>query len=65
MAVEPVQPLPSFVAHVDRSHLPQHAQVLGHLRLGEAERAHQVVDGALAAGEDVEDLAAAGARPPR
>jgi len=31
MAVEPVQPLPSFVTHLDRSHLSEHPQVLGHL----------------------------------
>jgi hypothetical protein len=51
--VESVQPLPSVFAHVDRSHLAEDPQVLGHLRLIQAERGHQVVDGALAAGEDV------------
>src|SRR6266540_2283511 len=29
-AVQPVQPLTSFVAHVDRPHLSEHAQVLRH-----------------------------------
>ena len=32
-AVQPVQPLPSFVTHVNRSHFAKHPQVLGHLRV--------------------------------
>src|SRR6266542_2504558 len=56
VAVEPVHPLPSFLAHVDHSHLAKHAQVLGHLRLGQAELAHEDVDGALPARERVHDL---------
>jgi hypothetical protein len=59
-AVDPVQALPAVVADVYRSDQAQHPQMLGHLRLSESERAHQVVDGALASAQDVEDLA-----PPR
>src|SRR5215217_2415059 len=55
-AVEPVKPLPSLATHVDRSHLSEHPQVLGHLRLGKSEQAHQVVHGALTSSEDVQDL---------
>src|SRR5215218_1943862 len=55
-SVEPVQPLPSFVTHINRPHCSKHPQVLGHLRLGEPEHAHQVVHGPLATGEDIEDL---------
>ena len=50
VAVEPVQPLTSFVAHVHRSHLPQHPQMLRHLRLGKTEQVHELVHGALTAG---------------
>src|SRR5918999_2323853 len=56
VAVQPVQPLPSFVTHVNRSHFSEHSQVLGHLWLSQPEQPHQVVHGALAAGEDVKDL---------
>src|SRR5215211_6529416 len=56
VAVEPVEPLPSFATHVDRPHFTEHPQVLGHLWLGQPELAHQVVHGALPPGEDVEDL---------
>ena len=35
--VQPVHPLPPFVADVHEVHLAQHPQVLGHLRLGEPE----------------------------
>src|SRR5215212_9893106 len=59
-AVDPVEPAPSRVADVYRPHLAEHAQVLGHLRLAHPEHLDEVVDGALPAGEDVEDLAAAG-----
>src|SRR5215217_7723523 len=58
VAVEPVQPPASFVPDLDRSHLSEHAQVLGHLWLGQAEQVHQGVDGPLAPGEGVQDLAA-------
>src|SRR5918992_1219604 len=55
--VEPVQPLSSFVTHVDHPHLSEHPQVLRHLWLSEPEHAHQVVHRALlTAGEDVQDL---------
>src|SRR5437879_5738966 len=57
VAVQPVEPLTSFLTHVDRSHLAQHAQVLGHLWLSEPEQVHELVHGPLAAGERVEDLA--------
>ena len=56
MAVEPVQALTSFFAHVDSSHFAEDAQVLGHLGLSQPERAHEVIDRALAFGENVEDL---------
>src|SRR3954470_3480914 len=55
-AVEPVDALAAFVAHVHRAHLPQDAQVLRHLRLGEAEHVDEVADGPLAGHQDVEDL---------
>jgi hypothetical protein len=58
VAVEPVEPLASFLAHVHRSHFAEDPQVLGDLRLREAQQAHEVVHGALAAGEGVQDLAA-------
>jgi len=54
--VQPVQALPSFVAHVNHSHFSEHPQVLGHLWLSQPEQVHQVVHGALPAGEDVQDL---------
>src|SRR5918998_4463066 len=60
MAVEPVQPLPSLVTDVDRSHLSEHPQVLGHLWLRQPEQAHQFVHGPLPAGEDVQDLSPPG-----
>ena len=56
VAVQPVQPLASVFAHVDRPHLSEHPQVLGHLRLGQPERPHEVVHGPLAAREGVQDL---------
>src|SRR5262245_58268817 len=46
-AVEPVDPAASVLEHVDRPHFAQHAQVLGHLRLGQRERLDEVVDGVL------------------
>src|SRR5829696_3905486 len=60
VAVEPVQPLASLVTHVDRPHLSEHSQVLGHLRLRQPEQAHQVIHGTLPAGEDVQDLSTPG-----
>ena len=36
-AVQPVQALPSFVAHLNGSHFSEHPQVLGHLWLGQLE----------------------------
>src|SRR5207253_1397521 len=59
-AVQPVQPMPTLLAHVDRSHFAKHPQMLGHLRLSEPELAHQVVDRTLPAGEGVQDLAPPG-----
>src|SRR5215210_5892744 len=55
-AVEPVEPLPPLVAHVDRTDLPQHPQVLRDLRLRQLEQPDELADGALAAGQSVEDL---------
>src|SRR6266498_3668605 len=60
VAIQPVQPLPSFVTHANRSHFSEHPQVLGHLWLSEPEQAHQIVDGALPIGEDVQDLSPPG-----
>src|SRR6266540_646989 len=54
--VEPVHALPSFLSHLDHSHLPEHPQVLGHLRLCQPELADKVVDGTFAAGQGVDDL---------
>src|SRR5919108_1661299 len=59
-AVEAVEPLAALVAHLDGADLAEHPQVLGHLRLRQAEEAHEVVHRALAAGERVEDLAPPG-----
>src|SRR4029450_3754197 len=55
-AVEAIQPLPSVLAHIDRAHLPEHAQVLRDLGLSQADQRDQVVDGALAAGAGVQGL---------
>ena len=60
LAIQPVQPLPSFFTHVNRPHFPQDPQVLGHLWLSQPELAHQVVHRALASREDVQDLAPPG-----
>src|ERR671916_574147 len=58
--VQPVQPLPPLLAHVDRPNLPEHPKVLGHQRLAHPEQAHQVAHGPFAGGEEVQDLAPAG-----
>src|SRR5918999_2045320 len=55
-AVQPVQPLSSFVTHGNRAHLAEHSQVLGHLWLSQSEHAHEFVYGTLAAGEGIQDL---------
>src|SRR5687767_5165086 len=60
LPVQPVEPLPSPPSHAHRADLAEHAQMLRHLGLGHAERAHEVVDRVLAAGEHVQDLAAPG-----
>jgi hypothetical protein len=60
VAVQPVQPLPSFVSHGNGADFSQHAQVLGHLWLGQPEQARHVVHGALPVGEDVQDLSPSG-----
>src|SRR5262245_37180354 len=60
IGVELVQPPPARAAHADQPDLPQHPQVLGGLRLPEAECPGDVIDRPLAAGEQVEDLAAPG-----
>src|ERR1700745_3342462 len=57
VAVAAVQPLPPRLPDTDDPDLPEHAQMLGHLRLGHTHRVHQVVDGPLTVREDVEDLA--------
>ncbi len=61
-AIQPVHPLPPFVAHVHQAHLPKDAQVFGHLWLSQAEQLDEVVHGPLAAGEDVQDLPPPGLR---
>src|SRR5215204_536054 len=60
LAVDPVQAPPAVVSHVHRSHFAEHPQVLGHLRLGQPELGDQVVDGALPAGEHIQDRAPPG-----
>src|SRR5918994_6231527 len=55
-AVQPVQPLPSLAAHLDPPHFAEDPEVLGDLRRGQAEQAHEVVHGPFPAGEDVQDL---------
>src|SRR5215471_14421854 len=56
VAVHPVEAAAAVAADVDGADLPEHPQVLRHLRLREAESLHEVVDGKLAAGEEIEDL---------
>src|SRR5688572_17739239 len=53
------QPAP-LLSHVHLAPLPDHPQLLRYLGLLEPQALHEVVDGALPAGEHVEDLAAAG-----
>jgi hypothetical protein len=43
MAVQSIQPLASFVAHLNRSYFSEHPQVLGDLWLSQPERSHEVV----------------------
>src|SRR5262249_21255121 len=57
-AVEAVESLPPRVPHLDGSDFPQHPPAPRDLPPGEAELGDEVVDRALAAGEDVEDLPA-------
>src|SRR3712207_9542684 len=40
--VDAVQPLPPPVSHLHQSHFPEHAQVLGHLRLAERSEERRV-----------------------
>ena len=54
-----VKPLLSIRAHAHEAHLLQDRQVLGGLGLGEAQQAGDVVDRALALGDQVKDLAPA------
>src|SRR5688500_12547275 len=58
-AIEPVHAVPALVSHGDQAHLAQDAQVLGHLRLSDAEQPDQVAHRTLAAGEQIQDLAPA------
>src|SRR3954453_10320708 len=60
LAVDPVQPPPSVVTHVNRSDFAEHPQVLGHLRLGEPELGDEVVDGPLTARKQLQDRAPPG-----
>ena len=55
-AVEPIDSLPSVLAHVDEADLSQNAEVLGHLWLRETEPLDEVVHRTLPAGEDAQDL---------
>jgi Nitrile hydratase beta subunit, N-terminal len=57
--VQPVQPSAAVLADVHGTDLAQDAEVLGYLRLRETELADEVVDGLLAVGEHVENLAPA------
>ena len=54
--VQRVEPLLARATHGDKTDFPQDAQVLGDLRLGQAERRDHVVDRLLALGEQVENL---------
>src|ERR687894_412370 len=54
--VQPVHPPPPLPARLNRPHLAEHPQVLGHQRLGHPRPAHQVTHGPLAGGEEVQDL---------
>src|ERR671917_1065144 len=54
--VQPIHPPPPLVARLDRPHLSEHPQVLGHQRLGHPQPAHQVAHRPLARGEEVQDL---------
>ena len=56
LAVHPVEAVPPLVPHVDRTDLTQHAEMLGHLRLGKPELADEVVHRTLTAGEEIQDL---------
>src|SRR5215212_7931592 len=59
--VEPIEPQPTLLTHLDRPHLPEYPEVLGHQRLAHPKQTHQVAHRALpAGGEEVEDLAPAG-----
>src|ERR1700674_1438393 len=59
LTVDPVHPLPSLITDLDQPYLLQHTEMLGHLRLGQAQEHHEVIDGSLAANKGVEDLASA------
>src|SRR3954452_21062860 len=55
-AVDPVEPPATLVARLDRPHGAQDAQVLRDLGLRETERAGELANRSLTAGEQVEDL---------
>src|SRR5690606_25764716 len=57
--VHPVETAAPVVAHVHQPYLPQHPQMLGHLRLSEPEQLDEVAHRELAARQGVEDLAPA------
>ena len=59
LRVQPVEPLPPFVAHVHGAHLAEHAKVPRNVRLGQAEELHKIVDRPLALGEGIQDFPAA------
>ena len=62
LAIQPVHPLPPFVSYLRQIHLAKHPEVLGDLRLSQAEQRDEVVHGTLPAGEDVQDLPPPGLR---
>jgi len=54
--VDPVHPLASEAAAADEIHLPQHLEVLGHLRLPEPEPRHEFSDGEFIGAQHLEDF---------
>ncbi|QWF85112.1 hypothetical protein HUW46_08566 [Amycolatopsis sp. CA-230715] len=48
--------MPAVLAHRDDARFLEHVQVFGHLRLGLAEFAHEIVDRALPRDEGVQDF---------
>jgi hypothetical protein len=56
LSVQAVEPPATVSTNLHRTDLSQDAQMLGDLRLREAELGDEVVDGTLAVGEEIQDL---------